>query len=615
MSTDYKLTTEYLGYRTKNDVSATDIRFLATGSQNMLINEDEKVQTRPGYTVFGAESASRNRIKSEFKWLNSISNEIFLREANGVLEWYSTVSSAWETLLTGLSTTKPIRFDTIWDAITGLGATELKDILVFVNNSNILYAWSGGMGTYVSSTATTIVINETIADEHFFVVGTRSIRVKDSGGTWREFTVDSQAGSTFTASGDDPTTFTFDAGAIVVQSVRSIATTPDSNFTNNTIITLENQLYVGSDTSRQIRVSRSVNYTLFTFSTPRIPTEGALITLDDVTTGMEIGETSEGRQAMVAFSGKSRAYRMELVFGTSSDDNRETFRIKPLISANNQGAISQELITKYKNLTCFVSNDKELVAIQNAETVIEIPLSDPIKPDFVAADFTNGKTFVWRNNIYVTSPIDGKTFILASIVDKNTGELRRFWQPPQILPFGLLTEYLGNLYGHSGAVTESYLAFTGTNDNDKPIAFKVFFPYNNYGDRGNLKNFTKYFTEMFMSTNAVVRHRFFYEYLGAKSIQEYEYRGDDATTSFIPNANASLGVNTLGVNPLGSVWSTTGEEPSDFVKFRCHKLIVASDIYEIQVGYEADGLDYQFQLICHGPEAVLSSAADVNRTK
>ena len=601
----FSILTKFDGYISKTDLTNTPESYLISGSQNMLLNDFEKWESRGGYSLFGASSTDRNKIKSERVWFTSTGTEIFLREANGVLEYYSSVSSAWETLLTGLSTTKPIRFAEIWNS------TELIDIQLFVNHSSILYEWSGGMGTYASSTATTIVINETIGTSRFLTTGTRLIRVKDSGGTWREFTVSSQTGSTFTVA-EDPTAYTFTAGAIVVQSVRSNATTPVSGFTNDTIKVLENQAYVGSDSSRRVYISKSTSYTDFTFSTPRIPTEGALITLDDYTTAFEVGSTAEGRETMVVFSGRDRIYRTEFILAAGSSTDRETVRVKPLMVASGQGALSQELVTKIKNAIVFVNNNNELVelgSVENFSNAQQNAISDPIRPDFLDADFTGGMVRFWRNSIYVTAPVTGKTFILALKVQAD-GSTKKFWHTPQILPFSVLSEYGGDLYGHSGGITETYLAFDGVDDNGLPIAFKAHFAYRNAGIREALKNFDQYYSELYLSSNAIVNHRILFEYKGAKTIKEYSYRGDETDFLFVPNVSASLGVNPLGTNPLGS----TTTAPEVLNKYRRFKKVPPVDFFEVGIQYECDEQDAQFQILATGMNMKISANAPAKIT-
>lgn len=605
---EFRLTTGAVGYRTRSDITATPVSYLVSGSQNVLINEatdkeGDKVETRAGYELFGASSTTRDKIKSEFKFKTKAGNTIMGRmDANGDLEYYSEQSSAWETLFTGLDGDFPMRWSTAHNS------TELLRVLLFVNHSAVLYEWNGAFGTYASSTSSTIVINESIGTAGFWSSGaTAVIRVKDSGGTWREFTVDSHTGSTFTVSGDDPTNYTFDANAIVVQAVRSNSNKPASGFINDTIATLQNHVFIGSNSSSVVYMSKSTNYTDFTFSSPRIPTEGWQFILDSFNIAFSTNIGGTGEESLVMFAGEDWIYRVE--FNQLGDTSIvETLIVKPIIVSAGQGAVTQELVAKVRNSIVYLNQFNELVDLgqfENFESFEQVPISDPIKPDFINAVFTDGAIRFFKNNIYITAPTSGRMFIF-SFREGN----KRFWQPPQILDVSQMTEYEGDLIGHSNSTTQSYKLFTGTNDNGQPIAFKAHFSYNNAGARDKMKNFDKFFTEMYITSNTTVTHKLIYEYLGAKGIQTYEYKATDTDFIFTPDLNASLGVNSLGTSPLGGSIS----EPENFLKYRRFKQVLPVDHFEFQVRYESDELDAQFQLLTHGPNTRTSSSAPAKIT-
>lgn len=608
----FQIVTGASGYRSRSDPTATSVRFLVSGSQNVLVNEatdegGDKVETRPGYELFGAADSTANKIKSEFRFRTKAGNTIIGRmDNNGDLEYYSEESSAWEILLTGLNGDYPFRTTTAWNG------GELIRVLLGVNHSAILYEWSGAVATYASSTAgpNTIVINETIASSGFLTTGSRAIRVKDSGGTWREFTIASQTGSTFTVN-EDPTAFTFVAGAIVVQSVRQNSNKPASGYINDTIHTLQNHVYIGSHASSIVYMSQSDDYTDFSFSSPRLPTEGWQFLLDAYNIGFSTNISGSGLESLVMFAENDWIYRVE--FNQLGDSSViETLTVKPVIVSSGQGAKEQELISKAGNAILFINNYNELVdlsQLENITTLELVPLSDPIKPDFLAADFSGGAIRFWRNNLYVTAPLSSRTFIL-SFRDDERGT-RRFWQPPQILPIGPMTDYNGDLIGHSNSVTESYKMFTTTNDNGKPISFKAHFAYNHSGSREKLKNFNTHFTEMYLTSNAEVTMKLLFEYLGAKRIQEFQYLGTDAEHLYIPDAGASLGINSLGTTPLGS----TLTEPTTFNKYRRFRPVVPVDHFEYQVRYEMDVEDGRFQILAHGANAELSKNSPANIKK
>jgi len=607
---DFKLITGALGYRSRSDATATDPRYLVSGSQNVLINEatdeaGDKVESRAGYELFGASSTATHKIKSEFVFRTKAGNRIMLRYTdNGDLQYYSEQSDAWEDLLTGLNGSYPCRFTTAHNG------TELIRVCLFVNHSSTLYEWSGALGTLSAVAAGTVTINETISTEGFLTAGTRSIRIKDSGGTWRETAYTGQSGSQFTVS-TDLTAFTFAANALVVQVVKSNANTPASGFTNDTIATLQNHVSVGSHSSSVVYMSKSTSYTDFTFSSPRLPTEGWQFVLDDFNVGFSTNVGGNDLESLLMFAGNDWIYRVEFEQTGGDTAILETAKVKPIIVSSGQGAKSQELIAKMGNSIVFVNNYNELVELaqfENLTALGQAPISDPIRPDFIAADFTGGALRFLRNNLYITAPVSQRMFIL-SFRDTEDGP-RSFWQPPQTFAVGQMSDYNSDLIGHSYAVKESYTMFTGTNDNNAPISHKAHFAYQNHGNREKLKNFNTYFTELYLSENAEVSHTVLYEYLGAKLIKSFTYKGTDIDHIFDPNPSASLGVNALGTSPLGGYIN----EISNFKKYRIFKKTPAADVFEYQVRYEMEILDGRFQIVAHGCLPMHSTNAPVKIT-
>lgn len=592
---NFDLKTGAKGYNTKKDPTNQDEIVLVAGSQNVIINDQERVETRAGYEIFGAVDATANAPKSEFRWKNSSGGEFMLREINGELQYFSAISEAWEQLLTGLSTTKPVRFAKVFD-----GSTQLIDLMLFVNNSAILYDWGGGEGT-LASVATgpnTITIDETIADTRFFISGTPgSIRVKDTGGTWREFTVSSHTGSVFSVT-SDPTAFTFAAGAVVTQVVRQNANTPAANFTNDVIEVFQNQVFVGSEVDQRLFISKNTDFTDYTKSSPRIAGEGDTITLDASCLGLIVPglKDSDTESKIIAFCRGDRAYKITFEISPGSTADREVPRVKALPIAEGQGALSQELIGKVGQTIAWVTSDQQLIDLGSIESgsINFVPLSDPIKPDFTAADFTNGQLKFWRSFITITAPPDSKMFVFD--VSK------KFWNSPMVIGQKLLTVYKGDLYGHSNAVSETYKLFTGLSDNGNRISFKAYYAYQNADKRENLKNFNRFFTEIYLRANTVATASILQEWQGAKGIQSYEVNGADDEFLFTPVDDASLGVNPLGTHPLGGLQ----DAPNDIPKYRRIKPLVPKDYFEYQFRFESDEADIAWQILTWGGNVKLS---------
>ena len=597
----YQITSSIKGYVTKTDPTNLPPDYLVAGSQNIVINDQEKVESRAGYEIFGAASTTATAITSDFSWKHSgatstAPSEILLRTKDNLIQYYAT--STFEDLWSGVSTTSPVRFAPVWDS------SEQMDTLLSVNASSTLMKWSGGQATVASTTSTTVGINEEIGKSRFFISGTHRFRIKDSGGVWREFSHTGIGGgvSTFTGVTPDPTSFTFGTNASIVQAIEFHANTPQAGFLSDTISVLNNQVWIGSENSRFVFVSKDTSYTDFTFSSPRTTGQGAKLTLDSTTVGFMAPDDNK----MLVFSGDDRVYQVSFEISSSDTGTVELPRIKPLLVSSGQGAQSQELIAKIKQAVVWISNNNELVElgqVENLPSPQAIAISDPIKPDFSAADFTNGEIDFWKNSIFITAPADGKMYIF----DLS----KRFWQPPQILGMRRTSVFNNLLYGHSNSVPETYELFTGVNDNANPIAYRAYFSYRNGVRRDVMKNFDRFFTELYIAGNTTVTVKLLYEWGGSKQIIEYDIVGSDTDFLFTPSASAALGVNPLGTNPLGGQLEVAEDTP----KYRRFKPIVPADYFEYQVRFSSDSDDGVFSILAFGENARISNniPAKINR--
>lgn len=589
-----------LGYVSRPDITATPPGYLVSGSQNVLINESDiegtdKVETRGGSVLLGAASTDRNGARNEFTFKTKAGYSHMLRFLkNGDLELY--LNGVWELLKDSLDGDYPCRFATVWDA------TELIKRMLFVNHNATLYSWSGAVGTLASVTTTKINLNENIGTQGFLANGTRSIRIRDTGGVWRETAYTAESGTEFTVS-TDLTSYTFDDDAPVLQVVGSSASTPASGFINDCITSVENHVFLGSNTSPVVYMSKSTSFTDFTFSDPRLATEGWQFQLDDFLIGFEKDIASDGRESVVFFAGNDWIYRVQFI-DIGDTTIAQIASTRPIVVSSGQGAVSQDMIGKLRNSIIYLNKFNELVELGNFENVNQIqavPISDPIKPDFVAADFTGGCIKFIKNNLYVVAPPSGRMFIFSLRQNLVSGE-RRFWQPPQLFPVSQISDYAGGIIGHNSGVSESYTLFSGTNDNGKLISFKAHFSYLNNGAREKLKDFDKYFVELYITSNTTVYLKLIFEYLGAKKVLSYPFRGTERKFLFTPDAEASLGVSSLGVNPLGGIVDV----PENFLKYRRFKKVTPVTYFEMQTRFEAEDIDAQFQVLCHGSNAELS---------
>lgn len=589
--TKFQTISEILSYVTKPDKTNTDPRYLISGSQNVLIDETRKVKTRNGYELLGASSTATTPTESSFTWKTSSGDEWPLRGYDDELEVYlGTVDSialnAWTKLKDGWSSVA-FKFATWWNTTTGF------DLLKFVAQDDNIYSWTGAVTTIASATANTITKNGTAtwAAERFTTTGSVIIN-----GT--EYAYTGGTGTT-TLTGVTPNPSSEAANSAAMQAVTTHSDEPATGLTNDLIEVLNNQLYVGDLSKNEIYVSKNTDPVDFTYSSPRIPGEGALLTLDNPAVGFV---SQEDRMYITA--GQHDWYQTEFNALEVSNTLTETLNVKKLKTAPLQAAQSQDLITKVNNAVCFLGNDDKLYLMERVENIeypFIKPISDDVKPDFEDETWTNGHLIAYRNWILLCSPTNDKVYINET--REEAGELVRFWQPPQILPIRQFSVINGLLYGHSSGAPETYKLFTGEDDNGNPFKAVARFAYRSFDERDKYKVFDEYFTEGYIAGNTTLKLKLYYDYEGHEQILEYDIDGSDSDILAETATAGSLGDSGLGDTPLGG---ESGSESIPLNKFRIIHEIPPYDFFEICTEYWTDEQDYNWSILAHGPNARLS---------
>lgn len=590
MSKDFKLIKKFTGYQNKKDVSNTDAHSLVVGSHDVLINDGEKIVTRKGYSLDGDASSDLFPIESSYDWDTSGGTTHHLRSFDDKLQFRYVDADgvvSWNTLMEGFTGVK-FRYDSWWDS------SEVKDLLLFVNGTSNIYMWSGAVATVSSNNATTLTKSgsETWAESRFLLAGTRKVLIN---GVEYAYT-GGETTTTLTGLSGLPA---FTAGDLVVQAVRTTANTPAAAVDNDIIFVAKNQVYIADEQRRDVYISSNTDFTDYTPSSPRLPGEGAVLTLDSCPTAI-----IDQEDAVYISAGKNDWY--QVVFTLSSDLTNETVSIQKLKSGPQQASKSQELTGKIKNSVIFISQEPTLDTLgrlENINTPQSNPLSDPVKLDFNNYDFTNGHVKYFKNQTLIAVPAEG----LVLIYDHANG----YWQPPQNLPVSRFAIIDGEIYGHSSAVSETYKIFDPEvqNDNGNAINHVAIFAYRNFDNRSWRKRFDEYFHEGYIANNTTITVNYKYEFGGSRGEKEKFIDTSVANTIFNTNPDNSLGKNPLGHEPLGTIIAP----PADLNKFRnIHTLNKMPSFFEFLLTYSSYEIDYEWQILAHGGNAILSTADNVD---
>lgn len=603
MGKQYLLTEEVYGYVTAENQTNTDPRHLVAGSKNVLIDRQRKVSSRNGNTRLGVADETIAPVVNGVTWGTSTSTELMLRVTNGNLQVYlGTIDdvevNAFQTIKSSIGTAVIPRFTAIYDDDEGI------DLLQFVLGDDKQYEWSGAVATIASATANTITKNgtNTWAQSRFYASGNKKVMIN---GTEYTYT---GGENTDTLTGVTPDPSGEAANSVAYQSVVTHDNTPVDGRNNHYIGQYQNHVLVGSDDDDLVYVSNSDNHTSYTESSPRIPGEGALLTLDGPTRGF--GELSD---RLIVFAGLNAIYSATPNEITVGSTLTETFDVQKYQVGQLMGAKNPETIVSIGDSIVYLSNEPAVREITSLEQISgganPKTLSNPIKPDFDSEDWSNACACWYKNAYHLSAPTNGRLFILEFKEDAD-GKLRRFWQAPQIMFIRPMTPYNGKLYGHSASVPETFYlfdpdAFSDVNSADEKIAIptKAKFAYRNYGSRANLKNFDEYFVEGEISPATQLTTTINYDFGGNTQMLEETIDGSDYDLLEETLENVSLGQQPMGASPLGGAISV----PDSTAKFRAIIELAKEDFFEIQAVFETDDVDKYWSIIAHGPNARMST--------
>lgn len=605
---EFDLTNVFRGYRNKEDLTNLEPGFLVAGSKNVLNKTDGTVSARPGYALYGQAGTATTGVLGSYDWNRHTGDQRNVRSANGKIQFAYVATAGdvyktntltagqvyWIDLLTGLSSSYT-EYTTFWD-----NTTEKIDLLLFVNRSSFIYEWSGGVATILSTTVNSITKTGTTtwAQSGFLTAGTRQVLINGNTYTY----TGGETTTTLTGVTGDPTVEANQS--VVVQATRSWANTGGlpATFSNDRISSLNNQIYVGSLADNNVYVSKIDNYKDYAYTSPtRKPGEGARLTLDGVCSGFAARD-----QVMDISAGKD--FWFETKFTLSSDLVSEALSVTKLKTSPLQGALSQGLIENVQNDVAFLSNEPVISTLGWVASVIQTPqisnISDPIKNDidtYGVSGFADGHMKYYKYFLYVSVPSQG--IVLAYNFAKG------WWEAPWNLPVGRFSVIGGELIGHSYLTDESYTLLTGANDNGNPIDAAAAFSYQNFGSRAELKKFTEFYIEGYISSNTELDLTTKLDFGGFTSSPTYKVLGSDSSILFQTITDGSLGKNPLGSQPLGSITDSISNTP----KFRVIETGIPQDFFEMQIFFESNQIDGQWSILSFGPK--IERGADATAIK
>lgn len=690
MARNFAITDEFLGYQTRSNILNSDPRFLAAGSQNMLVDWNASLVQRGGIELVGAAGTAGNGIIGGYTWRTSRGIVHTLRvygtkiQRLKIVTVGTTATETWEDVASSLNIVNSfVSFTPIVDHLTG------KEFLIISIGDQYVYYWGGSYATVDSADAASVTVSGTrsLIDLGFNPNPPAfgySIKVSSGGSfvytgmTTSDVTTESEGNCTFTnatnivnetnhklgsnsvinfsTTGTLPTELTAGTQYFPVEitdDTFQVSLTPDGpavafttngtgthtinrytgvldtfsgvtfsaatpvegdsltesvfgkhnssmdfnpEFTVDVVGTYHNQLHLGCVKDRRVYISHateegSFDYSFLNYITSLDPGGPRQLTLDD--TSQQFIATKD---VILAFGASESIMKLESTL--SADQSKEYRQEERLETATLQGLIGPNLAIKVKNAIVYITKEKTLDTIEFVENIADvqsIPISNIIKSDFEAADFTGASIYYWQRNLLIAVPASGKIFMYDL--------QRKLWQAPLVfdgITIGFFnTDENGALIGHDFYKNSSYRMFTGYSDAGVAIHSIAKFSYNFYGSRYSSKSFKQYIQDGFITSGGLLTRTLKYDYKGQTKLSSVEFNGGDTKFAYYVPGNVPLGASAIGQNSLSGASLTSVDDQRRFL----YADSVPPSAFEVlEVTYEMQSNNNSFRLLAHGAD-------------
>jgi len=590
MAEKFTLTTEYLGYVNKPELTNINPAFIVAGSVNVFINLDGSIGSRKGSSLVPTTvSAGTEGITARMDWKTS-------RGDYFTLVRYGTKLDAIFKDADGVFTT--LRISSTLPAGTSRGSmatvfdpTLVIDKALIAVGTHQIESWSGALVKVSGVTSNTMTVaSSTWGAKGFPVSGT----VVSEGVTYTY----TGGGDTATLTGVTPDpTDTLEEYAFSDTNTETL-TAVDTDYEIDYLGVYRNQVYLGSETSRLVPVSSGIDYTLYTIPTDRAAGDPNEFLLDDNSKGF-----MPTKQSMLMFGSQNTV--MEVQYVLSADQTKEAFNIDHVINGDNQGSLSANGRVSFEGNIYYITRDKQMgvisISTRKIESLDENP-SEIVQNDFDNFDWNDSQMLVWERHIVIVVPKENKMML----IDIN----QSIWQAPQVfVGIDLGSVSVGNnneLIGHSYTTNVSYILFDPNTNSDLGVKVptKAIFAYNHFGDRSRNKDFNLYYQDGYITSGGEITRTLAYDYQGAGGVNVSLFKGTE--TQFLQHIENDAGI---GGAPLGERDLAGGstEVISEDKRFRYVDTMPALDFYELLVTYEQEVVDAAWRLVAHGCDVSINS--------
>lgn len=383
---------------------------------------------------------------------------------------------------------------------------------------------------------------------------------------------------------------------------------PAAGFISDFCATITNQVIVGSYNSPVIYFSSDIDFTDFVNSGDWITGDPDQIIIDELPRGVIVVNESA---YIPAGSGNWYICKPNTLvpfpFATDGNDRYIVVEVQKKVGAAKTAALAHEFIGAFGENIIYVDQANQLRQFGIFTDVLgtKIPtVSQPVKEELMAEDFTGGALRVIQDRTYLIAPLSGKTYIYEQRDDvDSTGNIvsERIWQPPFEWNISRIA-IINNLeYGYSNQSPETYQLWeTGQYHDDSPEGIMPYecvlkFGYWQFRDRTKLGDLDKVYLEGYMPQNSPLKCTLLTEYLGSTAIEDIVVSALDDLPTLYTEDGVLVGQNLVGQELIGGATGMVGTP-----KFRAIAQYQKHQCFEYQLQLYSFAEDAFWELVCIG---------------
>lgn len=410
-------------------------------------------------------------------------------------------------------------------------------------------------------------------------------------------------------------------------------TDPISNYNLDFLKTIANQVVIGSYSSRTLylssdeTISSTLGMTNFTDSgSSHVPGDPDFAVIDSPPTGMAIKKGELWVSSISDWYLISPNSAVPVSYGTPA-----VFvitKVEKKSGSARSGALAHEFIDTQGDDVVYLAQDHQLRTISSFNNLFSIKypsLSQDVRDEFNQEDFTGGHLRAIEDFVYVTAPIAGRHYMYQTIEridDTGTLNVKRVWQPPQIAGISRFAVLDGLVHGHSNANPQVYQVWdTNQWHDDSPsgdslsytsvmrLGYGHLIEKNKQARRQGMATFNKAYYEGYIDFGSTVYSNIYFDYQGSTNIENLVINSiENPPIFFRGNSEISLGLVSLGDNPLGDGLVTEPNYQALLPKFRTICDVSPTDCFEWDTEVYSVDADSRWEILALGVNAVISDS-------